>query len=237
MISRLSLIFGFLIAASVTLTWVDNSNNEDGFLIERAIGAAPFLPTFANVGPNVTTYADNNVIAGTAYSYRVLAFNTAGNSVPSNTATVTAGGPVVTLPTAPGTLTVTTTLEPKLINVSGRGQVGVGPAIHIAGFVVQNSPAKILLRGIGPGLSQFNVAGFLVDPKLEVFSGTTVINTNDNWTGADVAAASTAAGMTLAAGSKDAALIVTLAPGTYTVHLLGVNNTVGVALFDATIIP
>jgi hypothetical protein len=79
---------------SISLTWVDQSTNEDTFKIERALGAGAFSQV-ATVGPNITTYADSGLTAGTSYSYRVRASNTGGDSAYSNTATAT------TVPTAP----------------------------------------------------------------------------------------------------------------------------------------
>ena len=70
----------------------------------------------------------------------------------------------------------------------------------------------------------------------------TVIATNDNWstpvapstaTAADLTAAFGSVGaFALTAGSRDAALIVTLPPGTYTAQVSGVNNTVGIAIVE-----
>jgi len=74
-------------STSVTLTWSDGSSNENGFSIERRNGS-----TWSQVGwvaANVTTYRNTGLTAGTAYSYRVLAFNGYGNSATTNEATVT----------------------------------------------------------------------------------------------------------------------------------------------------
>jgi FtsP/CotA-like multicopper oxidase with cupredoxin domain len=75
---------------SVTLTWTDNSNNEDGFLIQRADnnGFSQGLTSFT-VGPNVTTFTDTTVQPNTRYYYRVRSFNGLGNSGFSNTINVT----------------------------------------------------------------------------------------------------------------------------------------------------
>jgi hypothetical protein len=71
----------------INLAWTDNSSNESGFKIERCKN--PNCTNFAQiaqVGANVTTFADTTVTKNTAYSYRVRAFNAAGNSSYSNTA-------------------------------------------------------------------------------------------------------------------------------------------------------
>jgi hypothetical protein len=71
----------------INLAWTDNSSNESGFKIERCKN--PNCTNFAQiaqVGANVTTFADTTVTKNTAYSYRVRAFNAGGNSSYSNTA-------------------------------------------------------------------------------------------------------------------------------------------------------
>ncbi len=71
----------------VVLAWTDNSDNETGFRIERAIGAGAFT-LVGTVGPNVAGFTDNTVDPLTGYRYRVLAYNAAGNSNPSNVVSV-----------------------------------------------------------------------------------------------------------------------------------------------------
>jgi titin len=72
---------------SVSLTWTDNSNNEQGFAIERSLDGTTFAQ-LATVGPNVNTYSDTGLRGNTNYYYRVRASNGAGNSPYSNTASV-----------------------------------------------------------------------------------------------------------------------------------------------------
>ena len=88
-----------LSSSRIDLAWVDNATNEDGFRIERCLGAGCTAFTeIATVGPNVTLYANAGLTAGTGYSYQVRAYNVAGNSGYSNTAIV---------PVAPNGLTAT----------------------------------------------------------------------------------------------------------------------------------
>jgi hypothetical protein len=80
-------------ASRIDLNWTDNAATEDGFRIERCTGVVNVTCVDANfaqiaqTGPNTTTYSDTGLSAATAYSYRVRAFNGAGNSAYSNTAT------------------------------------------------------------------------------------------------------------------------------------------------------
>jgi probable HAF family extracellular repeat protein len=73
-----------LSSSRVSLTWTDNSGNEQGFRVQRALGAGSFV-LLAELGANVTSYTDTTVKAGKTYQYRVRAFNGAGVSAWSNT--------------------------------------------------------------------------------------------------------------------------------------------------------
>lgn len=135
---------------------------------------------------------------------------------------------------ANGTYTDT---SPRFVNLSARAQVGTGGDVLIAGFVIGGqSPVTVLIRGLGPTLGSFGVSGVMADPKLQLFAGQTLIDTNDNWgqspNGAQAGALSAQFGIPLPANSKDAVLLVTLQPGLYSAIISGVNNTTGVALVD-----
>lgn len=139
--------------------------------------------------------------------------------------------------TPPSSFIATT---PRLTNLSCRAQVNTGENIMIAGFFVLGSgQCRLLIRAVGPGLDQFNVPATLADPKLEVFSGSSVIMANDNWDANDVPLATQASvgAFPIPAGSKDAAVIVSLGRGAYTVHVSGVGNTTGVALVEIYELP
>lgn len=132
-----------------------------------------------------------------------------------------------------------TVLGARLINVSARMNVTTGEGTLIAGLVIAgNAPKTVLIRGIGPTLSAFGVTGVLADPIITVYSGGTQVATNDNWetgtsTSAQIIAASAQVGaFALQSGSKDAALLITLQPGAYSVVVTGAGNTTGVALVE-----
>src|SRR4030095_425130 len=72
----------------VRITWTDNSGDEIGFRIERAQGTGSFVE-IATVGANITTFTNTGLKANKKYTYRVRAYNAAGNSAFSNTVTVT----------------------------------------------------------------------------------------------------------------------------------------------------
>ena len=86
--------------AQVAVSWTDNSDNEDGFRIERRTGSGSFSE-LATVDSNATTYTDTTSSAGTSYGYRVVAFNSAGDAAASNIASITPSGTTPAPPPAP----------------------------------------------------------------------------------------------------------------------------------------
>jgi hypothetical protein len=122
------------------------------------------------------------------------------------------------------------------VNVSARTQVGTGDDILVAGFAIGGVSARtVLIRAVGPALAGFGVSGALVDPRLQLFSGDTMILDNDDWAGdAQLAAAGASVGaFPLPSGAgRDAALLVTLPPGTYTAQVSGASGGTGVALVE-----
>jgi hypothetical protein len=131
---------------------------------------------------------------------------------------------------------------PHLINVSSRGVVSAGNPL-LVGFVVTGNAAKrLLVRGIGPGLSALGVAGVLADPRIDLFRSATgsdnAVAAVDNWsdapndTAAIVTAAASVGAFPLTAASRDAALLGTFSPGAYTVQLSAVGGTSGTALLE-----
>ncbi len=126
-----------------------------------------------------------------------------------------------------------------LKSLSTRGQAGTGDNMLIAGFIISGTTAKkVLIRAVGPTLAAapYNVSGALVDPQFSVIplGGSVAIAGNDNWGG--TAALQTAFAQVYAFGlplaSKDAAAIVTLPPGGYTVQVSSVTGATGVALVE-----
>jgi hypothetical protein len=77
-------------SSQINLTWVDNDNNETGFVIQRCTGSkCTNFAQIATVGANVTSYSDTGLAARTTYRYRVYAYNASGNSAYSNIVKVT----------------------------------------------------------------------------------------------------------------------------------------------------
>jgi hypothetical protein len=92
-------------STSVTLSWTDNSSNENGFSIERLKAGGVWSQT-GWVPANTTTFTKAGLSASTAYSFRVLAFNGTGNSSTTNTVSATTSAPP-SPPAAPTNLVLT----------------------------------------------------------------------------------------------------------------------------------
>lgn len=124
----------------------------------------------------------------------------------------------------------------RLINVSARAVSGTGSAVLTAGIVIGGTGTEtVLIRGIGPGLTQFGVTGVLSATQITLFdSGGNPIATNSGWGGGATlsAAFSKVGAFSIAAGSADSAMLISLNPGAYTVEVVGVNNATGIALVE-----
>jgi hypothetical protein len=136
----------------------------------------------------------------------------------------------------------------QLVNISTRGFVGTGDGVLVAGFVVTgNAPKRVLVRGIGPGLTAYDVPDVLANPVLSVYSETgQLLAQNDDWetpralgslqvaaSGAEIVQAGLATGaFPLTPGSRDAAVVVTLAPGNYSAAVSGAQGTTGAGLVE-----
>jgi hypothetical protein len=125
----------------------------------------------------------------------------------------------------------------NLASVSTLAFVGRGTNALVAGFTIGGKePKRLLIRAIGPGLAQFGFIDALTDPQLAVIpvGQTLTAARSDNWGGsAPLSEAFAQVGaFALARDSKDAALIVRLPPGGYTVNVSGVGDTTGTALVE-----
>src|SRR5215210_2235537 len=88
--ARSSNLAGTVVSTTqISLSWSDNSENEDGFRIERCQGnSCTNFAQVAQVGANVTTFSSTGLLKNTWYRYRVRAFDVSGNSAFSNIVTV-----------------------------------------------------------------------------------------------------------------------------------------------------
>ena len=141
--------------------------------------------------------------------------------------------------------TVTTSAAPiiasQLSNISARGFVQTGDDVMIGGFIVQgNEPKRVIIRAIGPELTQHGVPNALANPTLELHDGTgALIASNNNWATTIIGGIITAnqvreiqASGYAPRNGLESAIIADLPAGNYTAIVKGVNNTTGVALAE-----
>lgn len=131
--------------------------------------------------------------------------------------------------------------------MSARGYID-GTALLIGGFVIDgDAPRKVLIRGVGPVLTKSGVTDAVANPTVKVYNvNNQVVAENDDW-GTPVAggasaselaaAAATVGDSPLDAGSKDAAVLVTLPPGIYTAQVSSADGTAGTALVEIYEVP
>ena len=126
------------------------------------------------------------------------------------------------------------TVGPQALNLSTRSQVGTGDEQLIGGFIVTGTGTKtVVLRALGPSLAANGVAGALADPMINVIdSHGKLIASNDNWQD-DAGANEIAADRLAPTDPLEAATVLHLAPGAYTVVVLGRNSGTGVGLVEA----
>lgn len=205
--------------AGTSLTFSKDSG--PAWLTIAADGTLSGTPTTGNVGENrwVAKVTDNTGREGFTTLIIRVDSGSGGPVVPP--------GDPVSPPGAPG----------RLVNLSARGNVTSAEPL-IGGFVIGGTGSRLLLvRAIGPALTNLGVTGALSNPRLRLFREETVVAENDDWqSSADatqIAAVGASVGaFALGAGSRDAAVLVTLPPGAYTAHALTANGVGGEALVE-----
>jgi len=189
---------------------------------------------------DTTTMAASGAFALAVASRDAALVTTLGAGLYSTPITATDGGSGVVLLETYDTATDRT---PTLAAASTRAFAGTGDDVLIPAFIISGTGAlRVLIRGVGPALTAFNIGDALGDPTITLYRGQTALATNDNWsTGVNATelaeAAATVGTFALTTGSRDAALIATLPPGAYTAVLGGVGGTTGTALVEIYALP
>ncbi|MFT7687220.1 MAG: hypothetical protein ACI9FB_002572 [Candidatus Azotimanducaceae bacterium] len=119
----------------------------------------------------------------------------------------------------------------RLVNLATRGFVGIGDNVLIGGLVITGSePKSIVIRARGPALTEAGVEGALSDPNIILFSGSTIIDSNDDWP--DHSNQSQVPSHLRPENSRESVIATTLNPGPYTAIVTGVNNEQGIGLVE-----
>jgi hypothetical protein len=143
--------------SQINLAWSDNSNNEDGFAIERCQGSGctNFSP-IATVGAGATSFANTGLVANTTYRFRVRAYNTGGNSGYTNAATAT----TLSAPTS-----CSYSISPTSVSLSaaaGGGTMGVTTGTGCTWTATSNtswiSVSSSTTNGTGSGSVSYSVS-------------------------------------------------------------------------------
>ena len=136
---------------------------------------------------------------------------------------------------------LTQTSQTILGNISTRSFVQTGEHVMIGGFIVQGTgPKRVIIRAIGPELTQYGITDALANPRLELHNGTgALIATNDDWQTTIIGGIITSNQVSdiqnsghAPTAASESAIIADLQPGNYTAIVRGVNNTAGVALVE-----
>ena len=129
----------------------------------------------------------------------------------------------------------------NLGNISTRAFVQTGDNVMIGGFIVAgNEPKRVIVRAIGPELTQYGISNALADPTLELHNAAgALIASNDNWQRTIIGGIITRDQVQdirdsghAPTDARESAIIATLSPGNYTAIVRGVNNTTGVGLVE-----
>jgi hypothetical protein len=149
----------------------------------------------------------------------------APNAFAGSFAAINTNGFTATFNSSSNGITLTVTSVPHIpLNVSTRMEVGRDPDQLIGGFIITGTEAKkVVILATGPSLAAFQLNGVLADPILELYKGSQLIATNDNWkipAQAEIEATGFAPKEEL-----ESALVRTLVPGDYTAIVRGTNGT------------
>jgi plastocyanin len=119
-------------------------------------------------------------------------------------------------------------------NISTRLPVQSGDNALIGGLIATGTAAKkVIIRAIGPSLTAFGVSGALANPTLDLFQGSTLLFSNDDWNESTQQAQIAASGLS-PRNAAESAIVWTLTPGqNYTAVVRGKNGTTGIGVVDA----
>ena len=122
----------------------------------------------------------------------------------------------------------------RLLNISTRLNVQTGENVLISGFIISGEEDKrVIVRGLGPSLQVGGVpvAGRMNNPVLEIYRGSTLLAANDDWQSTQPAEIEQTG--IAPSDAREAAIVRSFAPGTYTAILSGAGGETGIALLDA----
>jgi uncharacterized delta-60 repeat protein len=189
----------------------------------------------AGLPPGLSINSTTGVISGTpttngSYTVTLTVTNATGSIVSYLTI-------LIAPPSSSSSPISSTSAANRLVDLSSRADL-TGTTSLIAGFVVSGTGSKsVLLRAVGPGLAQFAVNSYMAAPELDLYSSSgAVISKNTGWNSSLSSTFSQVGAFPFTAGSSDTAVLVNLAPGSYTLHVYdptGIGGVVLTEVYDA----
>lgn len=185
--------------------------------------ARPVAYTWAKTGPNEGTYTeiDGDFTSSVGVTFTSASAGTFRQTLP--------GGQQIDgmvtfsrMPQAPA----------PLANIATRATLAPGGVLNPGFVVAGNVTRRVLIRAVGPGLAPFGVATPVANPTLTVFSGDNQIGANDDHGEEPASVGATVGAFALPMNSRDAAIVLRLAPGNYTVTIRGGANDAGDVLAE-----
>lgn len=171
--------------------------------------------------------------AGQPFTFTLDHFVGSSSTV-SGSFTINDGTFVGTFTTSAGTFTVNTyknSLANHIANISTRGLVGPDQGQLIGGFIITGGPKMVLIRAIGPSMAALGVSPVVSNPSLQLFSGKTLLASNDDWKTNTNAAQIVASGLA-PNNDVESALLIRLEPGAYTTVVHSTDATPSIALVE-----
>jgi hypothetical protein len=225
-------VTGRLLALTEAVTLDTNAVTNPGLTTPTPTPTPPIgTPTPTPTATATATASATGTPTGTATPIATATATGTGTPAPSATPTPGGGSPTPTVAPSP-TPTASPLATSRVIELSTRLRVLTGDNVGIAGFIITGSaPKHVIIRGIGPTLTRYNIANVLEDPVLELHGpGDFLTMINNDWR--DTQEAEIQATGIPPTNDLEPAIITTLGPGAYTAVLRGRNDTVGVALVE-----
>lgn len=223
---------GTIITSPDGITWTSRTSGTTNTLYGISFGDGVFVT--AGAGGTILTSPDGitwtsrasgttNLLRGITFAnHRFIAVGVSG--------TITISGSAAT--------------SGIVANISTRSIVEAGDNPMIAGIIIQGGNKTVIVRAIGPSLTAFGVTNALADPTLELHDSSSVIATNNDWQTTEIGGIITSSQVAAIQSSglaptsvKESAIIATLAPGSYTAVVRGVNGTTGTGLVEVYALP
>ncbi len=209
-------------SSTQTVTWDVNGSNANAANVKISLstnGGQTFPTTILASTPNDGTEQITVPNAATTQArIKVEAVNNVFFDINDANFAITGGTPVTTV----------------LGNISTRLRVLAGDNALIGGMIATGTANKrVIIRAIGPSLIPFGIADALANPTLDLFQGSTLLSSNDDWQNSSQQLEITNSGLA-PSSTAESAIIWTLTPGqNYTAVVRGLNSTTGIGVVEA----